>query len=112
MTTLAEIRAWVGREAMRGGKVPSGMTVVDAEELDALLAAFPADSVLVTPKALGSAIEDHFATGRHGWSYTSCATAVVMALTGVAEEESDVAHADAPGPLRAEGAPSEGARLG
>jgi hypothetical protein len=34
-----------------------------------------------TPEAaLAAAIEDHFATGRHGWSYESCATAVVMSL--------------------------------
>ena len=33
-------------------------------------------------------------------------------LEAVAPEESDVARADAPSPLRAEGAPSEGARLG
>jgi hypothetical protein len=35
----------------------------------------------MTPDAaLAAAIEDHFATGRHGWSYGSCATAVVMSL--------------------------------
>jgi hypothetical protein len=34
-----------------------------------------------TPEAvLAAAIEDHFATGRHGWSYESCATAVVISL--------------------------------
>ena len=39
------------------------------------------------------------------------AVAWVEAIDG-AKEESDVARAVAPGPLRAEGAPSEGARLG
>lgn len=36
---LREARAWVAEHAMRWDKYPSGTTVVDAEELDAWLAA-------------------------------------------------------------------------
>jgi len=132
MTTLAEIREalaplfgvpgdrdrseGVMRRCQLCGRTSRIVSAVDPAVIDheagCIVAAFPSDAVLVTPKALAAAIEDHFATGRHGWSYTSCATAVVMAISGVAGEESDVTHADAPSPLRAEGAPSEGARLG
>ena len=48
--------------------------------IDAAIARLPAEGVIVTAEALAAAISEHFRAGRHGWSSTACATAILAVL--------------------------------
>lgn len=64
----AALREWVGLHAVYADKMPWGTTVVDAEELDAFLAAASPDSA---PAGLDAAWQNAEAALPEGWLITS-----------------------------------------
>jgi hypothetical protein len=118
MTTLAEIR-----ERWAEVRVSERFVLGDPDAfwmqyaaLHDLLDAIPDDAEIVTPDSLARALHmngvgcvGRDAAPRH---LTRVAAVLAAIAAEVAMEESDVTHADAPSPLRAEGAPDEGARVG